>query len=125
MQTSPRSEFASGAALAPPAIRSAWRDGEGVPALAPRERGVEHVLETHLPRARPIVAFLASALLGLVVLDAIAVGWGLLLVHTLLPFHGLGGQDERVNAWFAAHRSSTLDTASFVGSSIGDVPVLP
>jgi membrane-associated phospholipid phosphatase len=96
-----------------------------VPALAPRERGVEHVLESHLPRARPVVAFVASVLLGLVVLDAIAVAFGLLLVHTLLPFDGLGGQDERLNAWFAANRTSGLNTASFVGSSIGDVPVLP
>jgi membrane-associated phospholipid phosphatase len=83
------------------------------------------VLDSHLPRARPIVAFVASALLGLVVLDAIAVAFGLFLVHSLLPFHGLGGQDERVNAWFAAHRTSALDTASFIGSSIGDIPVLP
>ena len=71
------------------------------------------------------MSFLAVALLGLVVLDAIAVGFGELLVHVLLPFHGLGGQDERVNAWLAAHRDSTLNTASYVGSMIGDVPVLP
>ena len=71
------------------------------------------------------MSFIAVALLGLVVLDAIAVAFGELLVHVLLPFHGLGGQDERVNAWLAAHRDSALNTASYVGSMIGDVPVLP
>jgi membrane-associated phospholipid phosphatase len=104
---------------------TAARDGEGVPALAPRNHGLERALATPLPRRRPIVGFVAVALLGLVVLDAIAVAFGLLLVHVLLPFHGLGGQDERVNAWLAAQRDSALNTVSFFGSSIGDVPVLP
>jgi membrane-associated phospholipid phosphatase len=124
MHASTRSALASGA-LARPEHRPTGRDGEGVPALAPRNRGLERTLADHLPPHRAIVAFVASALLGLVVLDAVAVAFGLLLVHVLLPFHGLGGQDERVNAWLAAHRDSALNTASFFGSSIGDVPVLP
>ncbi len=110
----------------PPAMYASPRTAEASgAALAPRDRGLERGLAERLPRARPIVSFVAVALLGLVVLDAITVGFGLLLVHVLLPFHGLGGQDERVNAWLAAHRDSALNTASYVGSMIGDVPVLP
>ena len=92
---------------------------------APRRRG---------PQARPRGAPSARAGASVVVLRgrparpvvlaALVVGAGQLLVHVLLPFHGLGGQDERVNAWCAA-TGSALDTATYVGSSIGDVPVLP
>ncbi len=110
----------------PPAMYASPRTAEASGAvLAPRDRGLERGLAQHTPRARPVVSFIAVALLGLVVLDAIAVAFGELLVHVLLPFHGLGGQDERVNAWLAAHRDSALNTASYVGSMIGDVPVLP
>jgi membrane-associated phospholipid phosphatase len=72
-----------------------------------------------------VVSFLASTLIGLVVLAAIAVGFGLVLIHVLLPFHGIGSADEHVDGWLAAHRSANLNEATFIGSSIGDIPVLP
>ena len=53
------------------------------------------------------------------------VGLGFLLVDVVLPFHGIGGQDERSTHWLAAHRDSALDDASYVGSSIGDIPFVP
>jgi undecaprenyl-diphosphatase len=59
------------------------------------------------------------------VLVALAIGVGLLLVHAILPFHGIGSADEHVNEVLARHRSSDLNDATYVGSMIGDVPTIP
>jgi undecaprenyl-diphosphatase len=43
----------------------------------------------------------------------------------LLPVHAIGHSDEAVNEWLARNRSGSLSDASYVGSSIGDVPFIP
>jgi undecaprenyl-diphosphatase len=125
MHTSFRSSpVAATTTLAPE--RRRWSHDQGtVPVLEPRHRGVEEALSERLPTDRPVVAFVAALLSGFVVLAAVVFGFGLLLVHVLLPFHGFGGADEHVNTWLASHRTPGLDDASYIGSSIGDIPVLP
>ena len=77
-------------------------------------------------RARsPIVVFIAVTLAGYALLAALMIGLGFLLVDVVLPYHGIGGADESVNEWLASHRSPGLDDASYVGSSIGDIPFIP
>jgi membrane-associated phospholipid phosphatase len=56
---------------------------------------------------------------------ALIVGLGFLLVDVLIPVHAIGHSDEAVNIWLAQHRTGSLNEASDIGSSIGDVPVLP
>lgn len=73
----------------------------------------------------PIVVFCVATLLGYLVLAGAAIGVGFLLVDVLLPFHAIGHTDELANGWFARHRSSSLNDASYVASSIGDVPAIP
>jgi membrane-associated phospholipid phosphatase len=73
----------------------------------------------------PLVAYVVSLLLGFVAVAAVTVGLGFLLVDVLVPIHAIGHSDEAVNIWLAAHRDGTLNRASAIGSSIGDVPVLP
>jgi membrane-associated phospholipid phosphatase len=73
----------------------------------------------------PAVVFTVSLVAGYLVLAAVAIGFGLLLVHVLLPFHGLGSADEHVNEVLARHRSSGLNEATSIGSAIGDVPAIP
>jgi len=73
----------------------------------------------------PIVVFIAVTLAGYALLAALMIGLGFLLVDVVLPFHGIGGADESVNDWMAAHRSSGLNDASYVGSAIGDIPFIP
>jgi membrane-associated phospholipid phosphatase len=63
--------------------------------------------------------------LGYLAVAAVVVGLGFLLVDVLVPIHAIGHSDEAVNVWLAGHRDSFLNRASDVGSSIGDVPVLP
>jgi membrane-associated phospholipid phosphatase len=76
-------------------------------------------------RHSPLAVFCVATLLGYVVLVAVAIGVGLLLVDVLLPFHAIGHTDELANGWLARHRSSSLNEASYVGSSIGDIPAIP
>ena len=89
-----------------------------VPATAAEQRG-------HWRERSPIVVFIAVTLAGYALLAALMIGLGFLLVDVVLPFHGIGGADESVNDWMAAHRSSGLDDASYVGSAIGDIPFIP
>ena len=75
---------------------------------------------------RPILLFgLDDARSAIVVLAALTIGLGFLLVDVLLPIHALGRDDEAVNEWLAADRSSSLNDASYVGSMIGDIPFIP
>jgi membrane-associated phospholipid phosphatase len=74
---------------------------------------------------RPITVYGVVLLLGYAVVAALIVGLGFLLVDVLVPIHAIGHSDEAVNVWLAQHRTGSLNEASDVGSSIGDVPVLP
>jgi membrane-associated phospholipid phosphatase len=74
---------------------------------------------------RPIAAYGAALLLGYAVVAGLIVGLGFLLVDVLVPIHAIGHSDEAVNVWLAQHRTGSLNEASDIGSSIGDVPVLP
>jgi len=96
-----------------------------VPVLEPRQDGPAYAVADRLERRHPATVFTVAMVAGYVVLAALAVGLGFLLVDVLLPFDGLGRADEHVNRWLAAHRDSTLNDGSYVGSMIGDIPVLP
>jgi membrane-associated phospholipid phosphatase len=74
---------------------------------------------------RPITVYGLALLVGYAVVAALIVGLGFLLVDVLVPIHAIGHSDEAVNVWLAQHRTGSLNEASDIGSSIGDVPVLP
>ncbi|HEY2790210.1 MAG TPA: phosphatase PAP2 family protein [Gaiellales bacterium] len=74
---------------------------------------------------RPVVAFLAVSLAGLVLLAALAVLAGWLLKTYVLPDHGIGHADEHVNVWLSHHRTATRNDISFWMSAIGDVYAIP
>lgn len=65
--------------------------------------------------ARWAVAFVVSA--------AVTVGFGLLLMHVLIPA-GIGDLDEQVARWFVVRRTPSLDAATRVGSTLGSTPVI-
>jgi membrane-associated phospholipid phosphatase len=92
--------------------------------VEPRPRGIAHSIGAHLP-SHPVWAFLLTTLAGFVLLSAVAIGAGLLLMDVILPYHGIGGDDEQVNTWLAAHRSGLGNTISNVLSGIGDVYAIP
>jgi undecaprenyl-diphosphatase len=74
---------------------------------------------------RPVVAFIVAAILGFVVLAAIAIVAGWILKSYVLPDHGIGHADEHVNVWLSHHRSGARNDASFWMSMIGDIPTIP
>jgi undecaprenyl-diphosphatase len=76
------------------------------------------------PRS-PILVFSLLTLVGYLVLVAAAIGAGFFLVDVALPIRGIARTDEAFNDWLAAHRSSSLDDASYVGSALGDIPFIP
>jgi undecaprenyl-diphosphatase len=73
----------------------------------------------------PILVYSLATLVGWLILAAAMIGLGFLLVDVVLPVHGIGSNDEAVNAWLARHRTPALSDASYVGSSIGDIPFVP
>ena len=82
-------------------------------------------LAEHFSGRSPVLVFSLLTLVGYLVVAAVAIGVGFLLVDVLLPIDTLANTDEAVNDWLAAHRSSSLDDASYVGSAIGDIPFIP
>ncbi len=99
-------------------------DGYPTPILDVRPHTPASTMAARVHRS-PIAVFCLATLLGYLVLAAAAIGVGFLLVDVLLPFHAIGHTDELANGWFARHRTSSLNDASYVASSIGDIPAIP
>jgi membrane-associated phospholipid phosphatase len=74
-------------------------------------------------RDRPVVAAVAVAIAGFVVMAAIMIGLGLLLTNVLVP-HGVGAWDNAVNDWFVRRRTPTLNTWTLRGSEIAMTPTV-
>lgn len=113
-----------------PASRTPTTEGDGsahdAPAvLEPRPHGPATGVSRRLSGWHPAAVFAVTTVAGYVVLAALAIAWGLLLVHALLPIHGVGSADEHVNEVLARHRSSGLNHATSIGSAIGDIPAIP
>jgi membrane-associated phospholipid phosphatase len=64
-------------------------------------------------------------LAGLAAAAVMSICLGLLVTRVLEPAWGIGAADERVNEWFAAHRTASLTDASLVGSIVAGGVVLP
>jgi membrane-associated phospholipid phosphatase len=104
---------------------SSREDGDGVPLLEARpDTPAAHVAE-RLRGHRPLSVYALILLAGYVLVAAATIALGFLLVDVLVPVHAIGHNDEAVNTWLAAHRTGTRNDLSFVGSTIGDIPVLP
>ena len=72
-----------------------------------------------------MAGFAVAMLLGFAMIAALSIGLGFLVTHVLEHAWGIGGADERVNVWLAAHRTSTRTEASWVGSTLAGGLVLP
>ena len=100
-------------------------DAAPIPVLEAPPGSRSRTLAQRVGDRPPLLVFLLTTLAGYLILAALAIGLGFLLVDALLPVHAIGHNDEAVNAWLARHRSSSLNDASYVGSSIGDIPFIP
>jgi membrane-associated phospholipid phosphatase len=98
-----------------------WR----VPVLEARRDGPATRLAASLRALHPVVVFLLAALAGFAAIALLSIGLGVLVTHVLEHARGIGGPDERVEAWFAAHRSPFPTHASLLGSIVAGGVVLP
>ena len=109
----------------PGAAGRAGNRATGSSVLEPAPGNASERLGRHFGGRPPVLVFSLAVLAGYLLLVAAAIGLGFLLIDVLLPIHAIGHSDEAVNDWLAANRSSGLDDASYLGSSIGDIPFIP
>jgi len=93
--------------------------------LEPVPGNASERLGRHFGDRPPVLVYSLALLAGYLLLVAAAIGLGFLLVDVLVPVHAIGHSDEAVNDWLASNRSSALTDASYIGSSIGDIPFIP
>jgi membrane-associated phospholipid phosphatase len=92
--------------------------------LDPRSRGPATFAGRRIA-GRPVVAYVVMLLVGLALLGTVAVLVGWLLQTFVLPEHGIGRADERVNEWLANNRTGLRTHVSLWLSGIGDVYAIP
>jgi membrane-associated phospholipid phosphatase len=92
--------------------------------LEPRRHGPAALVGRRFA-GRPVVAFIVAALIGFVILAAVAIVAGWILKTYVLPDHGVGHADEHVNVWLSHHRTGARNDASFWMSGVGDIPAIP
>jgi membrane-associated phospholipid phosphatase len=108
--------------------RSAHREDDrttGSSVLEPVPGNASERLGRHFGDRPPVLVYSLALVAGYLLLVAAAIGLGFLLVDVLVPVHAIGHSDEAVNDWLASNRSSALTDASYIGSSIGDIPFIP
>jgi membrane-associated phospholipid phosphatase len=86
--------------------------------LEPSADGLAERIGGRLRAARPIVAGGAVVFAGYMVMTVLLIGLGLILTN-LLVGGPVGTWDNSVNRWFVAQRTTTLNSVSSVGSTLG------
>jgi undecaprenyl-diphosphatase len=96
-----------------------------IPVLDARPDGVAPEIAYRLRGVHPANVFALTALGGYLLLQAVMLALGFLLVDVVLHAGTIDRTDERISRWFAGERTPTLNDLTYVGSMIGDIPVLP
>jgi membrane-associated phospholipid phosphatase len=92
--------------------------------VEPRGPGQLGRLTPLLHRVPPLVASWIVAGVGAFVLAALMVGLGFFVTKVVLASALISRADERLPEWLAGHRSSVWTQWSYVGSMLGDAPVV-
>ena len=91
--------------------------------LDPKPGGYAERVAARFGSHRPFVAGAMVGVVGYVVMAAILLAGAYLVTH-LVVSGPIGAWDNSVNRWFVTARTSTLDTASAIGSALGGAPVI-
>jgi membrane-associated phospholipid phosphatase len=86
--------------------------------LEPKPDRLAERLGGRLRTHRPVVAGGAIVIAGYIVMAVLVIGLGLILTKWLVN-GSVGTWDDGVNRWFVAHRTTTLNSVSSVGSNLG------
>jgi membrane-associated phospholipid phosphatase len=100
-------------------------DSRELPLLRPRNGGLAESVAHSFGGLSPAAAFAASLFLGFAVIALLSIGLGFLVTHVIEHVWGIGAADERVEVWFAAHRTPSRTEASLIGSTVAGGVVLP
>ena len=100
-------------------------DRPHAPVLSACRGGPAERLGGALRSLHPALVFVVLMLAGLAATALLSICLGLLVTRVLEPAWGIGAANERVNGWFAAHRTVSLTDASLIGSIIAGGVVLP
>jgi membrane-associated phospholipid phosphatase len=95
------------------------------PVLSARRNGPAERLGEALRNVHPALVFVVLMLAGLAATAVLSICVGFLVTRVLEPAWGIGAANERVNSWFAAHRTASRTDASLVGSIVAGGVVLP
>jgi undecaprenyl-diphosphatase len=114
-----------GAAIAAGTERPGDPRGGGPAVLEARHGNASERAGRRFGAHSPIIVFIGAVLAGYVLLAAVMIAAGFLLVEVVMPIGGVHGADDALTDWFARNRSPSLNDASYVGSSIGDIPFIP
>jgi len=94
------------------------------PVLQPRD-GFAERLAVRKAYGHPVVVFVVAMLSALAVIAGTSIALGFLLTRVILDVGGVGGWDEHVNVWLAAHRTPSWTHLSLIGSIMSGGVVLP
>jgi undecaprenyl-diphosphatase len=95
------------------------------PALDKKPGHLGRRLATLPGEGHPFWTYVLGILISFAVIAGLSIVAGLVVTRVLLHIHGVAGDDERLIAFLARHRSSGLTDASLVGSIIAGGVVLP
>jgi undecaprenyl-diphosphatase len=95
------------------------------PVLDTEPGGLGRRLAAHAGGRHPVWVYLCGILISFAVIACLSVVAGLVVTRVLLHVPGVAGDDERLVAFLARHRSSGLTDASLVGSILAGGVVLP
>ena len=93
--------------------------------LRPRPGGPAERFAARIGLRHPAAVFFAALFSAFAVLVAASIAVGFLATHVLINVGGLGTTDESAIHEIVKDRSSSLDTVSAIGSTVGGAPVLP
>ena len=94
------------------------------PVLQPR-RGLAERLGVRVGEGHPTLVFLGAMLAALALISTVSIALGFLVTRMILHVGGIGGWDEHVNVWLAAHRTAFRTHLSLIGSIAAGGVVLP
>jgi membrane-associated phospholipid phosphatase len=97
----------------------------GVLFLEPRRGGPAERFSEWLGTDRPVLTFLAAALIGYLMVVGAMVALGFVLTKIVLRIDGVSDWDEGVSDWLARHRTPNLEHLSWVGSTLAGGLVIP
>jgi hypothetical protein len=92
--------------------------------IQPRPDGPSERLAPKLRRIPSLIVSWIVADVGAFLLAGLMIGLGFLTTEVLLKVGGVSNADERFPHWLATHRTAFWDHWSYIGSMIGDAPVL-